>query len=163
MPKKYVPVLKINKSLLWLKHFLDNSNKSTFLHRTNSAILAGYGKGSSAQTMGERNYKKYANEIGKWIDDNGLSENALKQKLLSLLDAHETKFFADKGVIVSQVDVEALGIQQRALDMAFKVKGVYAPDKTELTGKNGGKIEVEHDISAELGEVQDWLKSIRKK
>ena len=84
--------------------------------------------------MGETNYRKFTKEIATWLDEVGLSENALKTKLLNLLDAKETKFFADKGIVTDQRDVEALGIQQRALDMAFKVKGAYAPEKVEHTG-----------------------------
>jgi len=123
--------LKIDKSLTWFQNFLDSSNKLTYLHRTNSALAAGYKAGHSAYTMGERNYKKYTKEIATWLDEVGLSENALKTKLLNLLDAKETKFFADKGVVTDERTVEALSVQQKALDMAFKIKGSYAPEKQE--------------------------------
>lgn len=136
MPRKKPdkPPLKINKSLLWLNHFLDCNNGYTYLNRTQAAMAAGYKAGGSAQMMGEKNYKHFAKEIAIWLDEVGLSENALKTKLLNLLDAKETKFFADKGIVTDQREVEALGIQQRALDMAFKVKGAYAPEKVEHTG-----------------------------
>jgi hypothetical protein len=126
--------MKINKSLLWLSHFLNKDSSKTFMHRTNSALAAGYKAGSSAHAMGNKNNLKYEKEIAKWFDEVGLSEAVLKTKLISLLEAKETKFFADKGIVTDHRDVEALGIQQRALDMAFKIKGSYAPEKVEHSG-----------------------------
>jgi hypothetical protein len=148
--------LKPNKSLLWLNHFLNSGNSTTFLHRTNAAIAAGYKNLPTSQTAGAQNYKKFVKEINRWLDDMGLSENALKTKLLSLMDAKETKFFADKGIVTDQREVEALGIQQKALDMAFKIKGSYAPERKEFTGANGGPIQTTN-FPPDTDTIESWL------
>lgn len=74
------------------------------------------------------------------MDEVGLSDNHLKAKLLSLLDAKESKFFAHQGDVVTTREVEALEIQRKTLDMALKVKGLYAPEKRELSGKDGAPL-----------------------
>lgn len=151
MPSKYIKKPpRLDKTTLWLSHFLDSSNKNTYLQRSNSAVAAGYKPGHSAYTMGERNYKKYTDHISRWLDEVGLSENALKTKLLNLLDAQETKFFSDKGIVTDQRDVEALSIQQRALDMAFKVKGTYAPEKIDISGLNALLSALPEQVRAEI-------------
>ena len=136
MAVKPLEKLKVNKSLLWLSHFLNSSNSTTFMNRTNSAIAAGYktGKSNCVNVVGNQNFIKFTKEINKWLDEFGLSEAALKAKLLQLVEAKETKFFAHEGKITDQVDVDALGIQRQALDMAIKVRGMYAPEKVDVQG-----------------------------
>ena len=136
MAVKPLKKLKVNKALLWLGHFLNSSNSTTFMHRTNSAIAAGYSneKSNCCTVVGNQNFIKFTKEINKWLDEFGLSEAALKAKLLQLVDAKETKFFAHEGKITDQVDVDALGIQRQALDMAIKVRGMYAPEKVDVQG-----------------------------
>ena len=100
-----------------------------------------------------------------WLDEQKLSESALKTKLVSLLEIKETKIITVKGkltedqvpnnciVIVETeneklnaqgdsyteyqtvlgINMEANEIQRRSLDMAFKVKGMYADQKVEIT------------------------------
>jgi hypothetical protein len=121
---------KPSRKQLWLSHFLDHSNKSTFLKKSGAAIAAGY---SSPSSSGSANYKYFKDKIAEWLDEVGLSETTLKIKLATLLDAKETKFFAHQGVVVDEREVEALGLQLKALDMAFKVKGSYAPEKHEYS------------------------------
>ena len=114
------------------------------MHRTNSAIAAGYktGKSNNINVVGNQNFIKFTKETNKWLDEFGLSEAALKKKLLQLIDAKETKFFPTLSApdavtgdfTIPEREVEALGIQQKALDMAFKVKGLYAPEKVDVTG-----------------------------
>ena len=93
--------------------------------------------------LGCRNFIKVSDGINQWFDAAGLSENALKIKLLSLLNAKETKFFSapikDKNgvvtdIFVKEVDVEAIEIQRKTLDMAIKVRGMYAAKKYDHTG-----------------------------
>lgn len=137
-PKK--PAKKIlktpNKLNVWLSYYIDASNPRTYLNKTESARAAGYKTKieQSLATIGCENYRKLYVEIEKWLDEQGLSENSLKTKLLSLMDAKETKFFAHEGVVTDEREVEALEIQRRALDMAFKVKGSYESDKAVENG-----------------------------
>lgn len=116
----------------WLMHFLDSGNTETFLNRAESAKAAGYKcKDENFKKVGWANYKHFEPRIVKWLDEAGLSEGALKLKLLQLLDAKETKFFSHMGKVKSRVDVQSLGIQVKALEMALKVKGMFAPEKRD--------------------------------
>jgi len=130
---------------LWLSYFVNSENKTTFLNRKESARAAGY-KGSSEdafRAIGTQNYLKLSDKINNWLEDVGLSENALKTKLISLLEAKETKFFQHEGVVSDQREVDALETQRRTLDMAFKIKGSYAPVRNEHAGPKGEPIQVD--------------------
>ena len=147
------------KQRAWLRAFLDPSNPSTYFNRARSAQAAGYRCNSyeAFGSMGHQNFKKLEPLIDQWIEENGLSDTALKAKLLELIDAKETKFIKVKGAInpedllpgftivgttgaieegkdgkfygdgdtVLMVQMDALEIQRKSLDMGFKVKGVY--------------------------------------
>ena len=135
--------IRTSKRLVWLKHYLNESNPLTFLNNTEAAKTAGYKAKSeeSFRSIGSANFTKLAGEIGKWLDEHGLSENALKLKLIELIEAKETKFFAHDGKVTDQRDVKAYGIQRQALDMAFKVQGSYAAEKHEVSGQDGAPLE----------------------
>lgn len=130
---------RINKLRVWLKHYLDETNADTFLNKSGSAKAAGYKAKTdeSFRAIGCQNFTKLNDEIEKWIDENMLSDTKLKQKIGELMGAKETKFFAHQGEVKEEKDVEALEIQRKTLDMALKVKGMYAPDKVEHSGKIG--------------------------
>jgi phage terminase small subunit len=136
---------RVSKINAWLRAYLDESCSTTFLNKTESARRAGYKCKTEdcLRHLGCRNFIKVSDRINQWFDEAGLSENALKIKLLSLLNAKETKFFSvpikDKNgvvtdIFVKEVDVEALETQRRALDMALKVRGMYAAKKYDHTG-----------------------------
>lgn len=176
---------RVSKLNLWFKHFTDEACSTTFLHRTESARAAGYKteKEESLQQIGWQNFKKLTEKIEKWLDEAGLSENALRLKLLSLMEADETKLITIKGDIekddlppgcqiittskqkklnasgkeyteinnIIAIDMAAKETQRRTLDMALKVRGMYAPEKHEHTGKDGGPIRTkqESDLTPE--------------
>ena len=135
-----------NKRLLWFKYFTDESNPTTFLNKTASAKAAQYkcSTDESFRAVGYENFTKLHSKIEKWIEDVGLSDNQLKTKLLSLLDAKQTKFFQKDGIVTETRTVEALEIQRKTLDMILKVKGLYGPEKHEHAGKDGGPIETKN-------------------
>lgn len=120
--------MALSKKDAWLYYFLDQGNTDTFLNRTGAARAAGYKSPSSA---GNTNYLYYKVKIEEWLDEVGLSEAALKIKLLGMLEAKSKKFFAHHGVVLDEREFDDLGVQQKALDMAFKIKGSYAPEKHE--------------------------------
>ena len=133
---------RVSKLNVWLKHFLNEGCSTTFLNKTESARRAGYNCRASNieecfRNIGAQNYIKLTDKISTWLDDNGLSENTLKLKLLSLMEAKETKFFQHEGVVTDEREVAAIETQRKTLDMALKVKGMNAPTKHELTGKDG--------------------------
>lgn len=136
---------RVSKLNAWLRAYLDESCSTTFLNKTGSARRAGYKCKTEdcLRHLGCRNFIKVSDRINQWFDAAGLSENALKIKLLSLLNAKETKFFSspikDKNgvvtdIFVKEIDVEAIETQRKTLDMAIKVRGMYAAEKYDHTG-----------------------------
>lgn len=154
------------KLLPWLRAFLDEDNPS-FLNKTESSKVAKYNcvNENGFASIGCQNYRKLKERINSWLDEQKLSEAALKTKLVSLLDIKETKIITIKGeltddeipvncIVIAKteneklnaqgdsyieyqtilgINMEANEIQRRSLDMAFKVKGMYADQKVEIT------------------------------
>lgn len=127
---------KISKLQVWLACYLDRSNPETFLNGTASAKEASYKCTSDAafRAVGCNNIKKCAPQIKQWIEEQGLTDEALKIKLMSLLDAKETKFFQHEGKVTDQRDVDALGIQIKAVELGMRVNGLFAPEKHQHSG-----------------------------
>ncbi|WP_319764505.1 hypothetical protein [Maridesulfovibrio sp.] len=123
-----------SKREIWLCHYLDQSDPKTYLNAAESARAAGYKCAKdNFKKIGYVNRRECEKQINDWLDDAGLSESVLKLKLVSLLDAKETKFFQKDGLVKTAVEVENLGVQQKALDMAMKMKGMYAPEKKKVS------------------------------
>jgi len=153
---------------VWLKHYLNESSSVTFLNSTASAIAAKYNAKSndSFRNIGCQNFTILSDKIELWLDETGLSENFLKLKLRSLIDAKQTKFFHapvkdEKGqvvdILVKEVEVEAIETQRKTLDMALKVRGMNAPEKREHSGPGGGPIETKlTDFPKEPETIADW-------
>jgi hypothetical protein len=128
----------------WLQSYLDDTNKETFGNATASAKAAGYKCKSSEcfENIGSQNYKKLMPQIEKWLDENALSDCRLKGLLVDGLQAFETKFFAHQGAVVEEKTVIPWEIRRKYLEMALKVKGLFAPEKHELAGKDGSTIDL---------------------
>lgn len=183
-----VKARRVSKLNVWMKHYTNESNPSTFLNKTESARAAQYqAKDDMALcSIGCQNFNLLSKELNQWFDEVGLSETALKKKLLSLTEAKETKFQTMKGAVnpdslppnvnilattgviehdeeggmdygtgdtLLAIGTDAIEIQRKTLDMALKVKGLYAPEKKEVTGKNGEAIKTESVLSPELIEL----------
>lgn len=137
----------------WFRHYLDQSNPETFGNASASAKAAGYQCTSAAsfENVGAKNFKRLSPHIEKWLDENALSSARLKELLAEGLQAHETKFFSNQGEIVTEKQVIPWEIRRKYLEMALKVRGMFAPDKHEITGKDGGAI----DLTALVMELTD--------
>ena len=149
-----------SKLSLWYQFYTDDCNRKTFLNKTESAIAAGYKCRAKNPRLcfcniGDQNYKKLRDTISKWLDDTGLSESALKQKLCDLMVVKEKKFFSapikdENGLVtgmhIENVEVDAIETQRKTLDMALKVKDMIAPTRHEVAGSKGGKIQIEHSL-----------------
>ncbi len=153
-----------SKMDLWLRCYLDEANKLTFLNKTESAKAAGYDCNGedSFQSVGSENFRKLADKISTWFDEVGLSENALKKKLHELMKVKEKKFFSapikdEDGIVVGMhiesQEIEAIETQRKTLDMALKVKGMMKPIEHNVKGGVG----VEHSID---GSWKDLLTSV---
>lgn len=91
--------------------------------------------------------KKLYPIIKQLLDDAGLTENHLKFRLIRLLDAKETKFFSHEGKVTDKRDVNALGIQIKALELAMKARGM-------LSDKSAREIEqIDELIEIELNKL----------
>jgi len=166
----------------WLKAYLSYGS-ATYLNATLSAEAAGYKvtRRQNLRHVGWQNKQRYAAKIAKWLDDEGLSDNELKIRLIELLDRKKTIPIKLKGAVkqedlppnhrlivctgtldhdadgisvfsdgesLIEIDMEDSEIQRRTLDMALDVKGLKAPQKQEVTGKNGKAIE--HKLIVEV-------------
>lgn len=65
----------------------------------------------------------------------GLTDEYLSRRIKELAEAKETKFFADKGVVITERNVEALGIQSDMIQFAARLKG-HLVDKSEVKVEN---------------------------
>ncbi len=57
------------------------------------------------------------------LEAEGVTDVKLAEKIRSLIDAKETKFFASKGIITDSREVDALAIQAQMVEFAAKLKG----------------------------------------
>ncbi len=71
-----------------------------------------------------------------------ITEDYLAGKLKEELEAEDTKFFSDKGKVISQVNVIAWDVRQRARKDAHELRGDYPAKKTEISGTDGQPITV---------------------
>ena len=159
----------------WFRHYINHENPATYTNAKESARAAGYKTSNedSLRNIGYQNFTKLSDRIKQWMEDVGLSENVLKVKMISLLDAKETKLQTVKGVLdegsiapncrvlmsatgekynpqgqayeevesLVAVEMEALEIQRRIVDMGLKVHGSYAAEKVDV----GGEVKVVHE------------------
>jgi phage terminase small subunit len=101
---------------------------------TDAARKAGYTEKSPGQS-GYQAMKGIRLKVPDVMEKQGLSDKKLIKKYLKpALDAMETKFFQKDGKVVETQDVIAWDVRLHALDMAFNLKGSYAPKEIEHTG-----------------------------
>jgi hypothetical protein len=138
---------------LFLRYFLDAENPDTFMRASPSARAAGV-RPDSGHGMKVR----LAPIITQFLEESGLGEDSLRQKLAQLLETHTDKVITMKGdvqewelpgaarVLARSADADgntrtvvairarAPELQLRALDMAMKHRGMYAPQQVAVTG-----------------------------
>ena len=86
--------------------------------------IAGYSDAPTAH----RALKSLREKMVEVLDRHGLTPDFAAQKCLKLINAKETKFFANKGIVLDQKEVEAQDIQMRALELWAKLYGVNRDD-----------------------------------
>lgn len=176
---------KIN---VWLRAFLDDGNPDTFMNRVASVRAAGYKCASEEafRAMGTYLYQQTQEKILSWMDEVGLSEPALKAKALSLFEANQKALEKMKGRLTKaspgleviaettttdsegndttelwlSSPVPALETQRKTLDMAFRVRGMYAPEKREITGKDGAPIALVA-MPPQPATLVEWTEQVR--
>ncbi|MHC4302390.1 MAG: hypothetical protein ACYS7Y_34460 [Planctomycetota bacterium] len=155
---------------LFLRAFLDAGNIETFMRPYCAAVAAGVRQDHAGYLM-----QALEPRIQWFLHEIGLSESALKSKVVELMNARETKVVPMKGFVeewetqpntkilarstqkdkdgveqhttIMGLDMEAKELQRRALDMALKLRELYPAERREITGKGGGPIEHRDDLS----------------
>ena len=104
---------------------------------------------SSLGTIGSENYKKLELHIDRWLDEYGLSERRLKTKMLSLMEAKETKLFPNRNenneLEIVEHKIPALEVQRRSLDKACKIKGLYSDQAINNTSIENVLVQIHND------------------
>lgn len=145
---------------LWLRYFLDAEDAATFMRPTAAAVKAGAKPGWGyvcKRALAER-IRWFLNDLG--LDQDSLKAKLVEllhsretkfhivpgkidQALLPAGVKIMGEFVREKatkdGMILEDttlvaIDVEAKELQRKALDMALKVQGLYAPEKVEVSG-----------------------------
>ncbi len=127
-----------DKQKAWLDGYLDTQS-STYLNKAKSARVAGYkGDRIALGVAGHRCYERMEYFIKDWMEFIDLPEDRIKKKLIEGMTCTETKFFTHQGVVVEERTVIPWNIRAKFLDMALKLKGLYAPDKHVFTTDDDG-------------------------
>lgn len=149
--------------LLFLQYYFAKG-KPTFLNAPESAHQMFPNKPASyCSMMGNRLRSRLAPHISAWIEEDGLSEARIKEKIFRMLDVKKTIFHKIKGDIKKEdlpegarlvttseikgklgleyenliaIDVEAPELQMKILEDLIKMKGLNAPEKVEVTGSD---------------------------
>lgn len=120
---------------VFAKHFMAGKT------RTEAARLAGYADNGYVGQIGSQVLENIKHKMPEIMDAHGLTEDVLiEEHLKPMLKAEETEFAKHEGKITDQINVTAWGPRSTALDMAFRLKGSYAPK--ESIGYSGGQITV---------------------
>jgi phage terminase small subunit len=129
---RHGPILEANlKKRLTHKELALVRNLTKGLSLTKSALAAGYSDKHPGQS-GWQALESIRHKIPEVLDKHSLTDSALIEKhLLPALEAHETKFVQKDGKITDQMNVIAWGARLTALDLAFRLKGSYAPRKPD--------------------------------
>jgi len=106
---------------------------------------AGYGTAQSAH----RALGTIREKMPDVLERHGLTPDFAAEKCLSLMNAKETKFFANQGIVLDMKEVEALDIQLRALDAWAKMYGAFREDKVQ--------VDVSHSYHIDLSGVPDAI------
>lgn len=116
------------------------------LPKSASVAEAGEKAGYFDRQTAHRALKGIGERSPEVLDRLGLTiEHVADKCLRPLLEAKETVFFANKGIVLDSREVEALGIRIRAIEVWAQLRGAYTPQKVQLSG----------DLTLDLNRVSD--------
>lgn len=114
-----------------------------------AAITAGYSPNNPDQSAYQA-LRSVRRKMPDLMDEIGLTDSALIQKyLVPALEAKETKFFSDKGIVLESRDVIAWGPRLQALQLAGKWKGIEREAESDHTRSAAGGITVRLEFADE--------------
>lgn len=102
-----------------------------------SALDAGYSE--SMANSATANIMPACREAFRLALGHKISVEKLSQTIADGLGAEETKFFADKGVVMDQRNVTAWSERRQYSELASRLMGLEPPK--EVTGADGGPLE----------------------
>ena len=107
---------------------------------TEAARRAGYSDKNLSQS-GHQALKAIRLRMPELMDDFGLTESALIEKyLVPLLSAKTTRYFQHQGMVKQKREVADNDARLKALDMAFRLKGVYKAADFKPSESEGVKV-----------------------
>jgi hypothetical protein len=116
------------------------------LPTSDSVAEAGEKAGYSQRQNAHRALHGIAERAPEVLERLGMTIEYVGEKVLKpLLEAKETKFFANAGIVLETREVEANDIRLRATDLWARLMGAYATPKLQLSG----------DLSLDLNHVSD--------
>jgi len=116
------------------------------LPTSDSVAEAGEKAGYYDRKTAHRALKSVSERAPEVLERLGLTiEHVADKCLRPLLEARETKFFANAGIVLDTREVEALDIRIRAIEVWARLMGAYASQKVQLSG----------DLSLDLNHVSD--------
>lgn len=116
------------------------------LPTSNSVAEAGAKAGYFDRQTAHRALNNLSEHAPEVLNRLGLTiEHVADKCLRPLLEAKETLFFANKGIVLDHREVEALGIRIRAIEVWAQLMGAYAAQKMKLSG----------DLTLDLNHVSD--------
>lgn len=99
---------------------------------TEAAREAGYADNGYVGQMGSQALENIRLKMPAILDKHGLTDEVLVENYLKpLLNAEETEFAKFEGRITDERNVVAWGPRKEGLDIAFRLKGSYAPKSAD--------------------------------
>jgi phage terminase small subunit len=99
---------------------------------TDAAREAGYADNGYVGQMGSQALENIRLKMPAILDKHGLTDEVLVEDYLKpLLNAEETEFAKFEGRITDERNVIAWGPRKEGLDIAFRLKGSYAPKSAD--------------------------------
>jgi hypothetical protein len=99
---------------------------------TEAAREAGYADNGYVGQLGSQALENIRLKMPEVLNRHGLTDDVLVEDYLKpLLEAEETKFFQKDGIVVERYNVIAWGPRKEGLDIAFRLKGSYAPKSAD--------------------------------
>ena len=114
---------------LWLEAFFETFNASAAARKAYNCKSK-----ESSWAIGSKMFKKLREHINDWLEEQHLTETALKVRLAELLDAKEKKRFFHEGKIIESEEYPAWLPRIKALELAMKTKGKLK-ERVELSGR----------------------------
>jgi hypothetical protein len=93
----------------------------------------------------EGTIKDLMTPMQKAMEAKGITANMLADKILAELEAKEKKFFAYQGIVVTEREVIAFDVRQKARQDAHKLRGDYTPEKLDVRQHDGPEYTIEDE------------------